>query len=151
MLDKTLYTAVLAVVASSTLVSAAPVDETWYQARDSPVAALFQKRYTPSPSDASRSNNKHEFGIPKADVDGYLQILHPTIPLAAVSLPQPPHYLLRGPPNSLPLPYLALALHNLTTGIQLTPMEKVEQTLRYVVLHMPVQHPTTYTMPLMGS
>ncbi|KAK8858651.1 hypothetical protein IAR55_002880 [Kwoniella newhampshirensis] len=37
--------------------SATPLNEAWLQPRDSPVAALFQKRYTPSPSDANFSSN----------------------------------------------------------------------------------------------
>ncbi|WWD18534.1 hypothetical protein CI109_102987 [Kwoniella shandongensis] len=38
-------------------VSAAPLDETWLQPRDSPVSALFHKRYTPSPSDSNFTSN----------------------------------------------------------------------------------------------
>jgi len=57
MLDKTLLPAVFALLCSSGLVASAPLDETWYQPRDSPVASLFHKRYTPSPSDANFTSN----------------------------------------------------------------------------------------------
>jgi hypothetical protein len=50
----TLLSSALLAGALSTGVQAAPVDERWFQARDSSVSALFEKRQT-SPSDPSMS------------------------------------------------------------------------------------------------
>jgi hypothetical protein len=48
-----------------TAVAAVPSGYTsWYQPGDTPVAALFQKRYTPSPSDASERTRSRRVSQP---------------------------------------------------------------------------------------
>ncbi|ORY25637.1 hypothetical protein BCR39DRAFT_543502 [Naematelia encephala] len=80
------FPAVMALVAGHTL--AAPLGD-WYQAADSSVAAMFHKRYTPSPSDANFTSN-YPTGwttptsdtLPKAWTDKLASIQMPNVSVA---------------------------------------------------------------------